>query len=153
MKAREFFDLAVNMRYVQKHYCKETDRYFKKKWLEACKAYEKLMDDEIRRVKSILRKKAEEYYVLEEIEDTIKKVGEKWFQEHIMESLTFYFADGPIRDIRDYICQNGFYNDRESPTFVINDMGDDDCDDMLEFIIASSTDNKIHLTFFQRLKG
>ena len=45
MKSKEFFDLAVKMRYVQKHYYLSTDKETRKAWRRACKAYEKKMDD------------------------------------------------------------------------------------------------------------
>ncbi|WP_262898531.1 hypothetical protein [Segatella copri] len=41
MKSKEFFDLAVKMRYVQKHYYLSTDKETRKAWRRACKAYEK----------------------------------------------------------------------------------------------------------------
>jgi hypothetical protein len=53
MKSKEFFDLAVKMRYVQKHYYLSTDKETRKAWRRACKAYEKKMDDEIDRVTAI----------------------------------------------------------------------------------------------------
>lgn len=58
MKSKEFFDLAVKMRYVQKHYYLSTDKETRKAWRRACKAYEKKMDDEIDRVTAIIREKS-----------------------------------------------------------------------------------------------
>ena len=87
------------------------------------------MDDEIDRVTAIIREKATQFYVLEDVDGTIKRVGEEWFYEHIIESLTSYFLE------------------------VINDMGDLSEDDMLEFYIIASSDGKVHLIYDQRLKG
>ena len=93
MKSKEFFDLAVKMRYVQKHYYLSTD---------------KKMDDEIDRVTAIIREKATQFYVLEDVDETIKRVGEEWFYEHIIESLTSYFLEVQDRGIEDSTFENGF---------------------------------------------
>ena len=83
MKSKEFFDLAVKMRYVQKHY-----------YLD--------------RVTAIIREKATQFYVLEDVDETIKRVGEEWFYEHIIESLTSYFLEVQDRGIEDSTFENGF---------------------------------------------
>lgn len=153
MKSKEFFDLAVKMRYVQKHYYLSTDKETRKAWRRSCKAYEKKMDDEIDRVTAIIREKATQFYVLEDVDETIKRVGEEWFYEHIIESLTSYFLEVQGRGIEDSTFENGFDYCHASPTFVINDMGDLSEDDMLEFNIIASSDGKVHLIYEQRLKG
>lgn len=153
MKPKEFFDLAVKMRYVQKHYYLDTDKETRKAWRRACKVYEKEMDDEIDRVNNIVREKASQFYVLEDVDGTIKRVGEEWFYEHIIESLTSYFWKVQGGSIEDNTYENGFDYGHVSPTLVINDEGDLSEDDMLEFNIIDSSDGKVHLIYENRLKG
>lgn len=145
MKSKEFFYLAVKMRYVQKHYYLSTDKETRKAWRRTCK--------EIDRVTDIIREKATQFYVLEDVDETIKRVGEEWFYEHIIDSLTSYFLEVQGRGIEDSTFENGFDYCHASPTFVINDMGDLSEDDMLEFNIIDSSDGKVHLIYENRLKG
>lgn len=57
MKPKEFYDLAVKMRYAQKSFFAAKDKTEKQSWLRASRAYEKAMDDEIDRVNGILNEK------------------------------------------------------------------------------------------------
>lgn len=57
MKSKEFYDLAVKMRYAQRHYFESRDKYDKKYWLSVSKSYERQMDAEIERVNGIINKK------------------------------------------------------------------------------------------------
>lgn len=160
MKPKEFYDLAVKMRYVQRKYFAAKDKSEKQMWLRARKSYEKQMDDEIDRVTGIVREKASEFYVLKDVDGIRNRVGDEFFELHIEYSLNEFFMDGKFdinneQDYLEYVCPKGFYGNEPSPTLVINDLGDLDDDDMLEFKInlGITTGKKIYLEYLTRLKG
>ena len=160
MTPKEFYDLAVKMRYVQKKFFAAKDKEEKQVWLRASRAYERQMDDEIDRVNGIIKRQASEYYELEDSEGTRNRVGDEFFELHIEYSLIEFFMDGKF-DIdnpqhrQDHVHANGFFGNEPSPTLVINDLGDRDGDDMLEFKInlGITTGRKLHLEYLARLKG
>ena len=156
MRPKEFYDLAVKLRYAQKRYFSATDKTEKQAWLRASMAYEKQMDDEIDRVNGIVKVQASEYYELENAEGTRNHVGDEFFELHIEHSLTEFFMNGKFDPMNSpNIYPYGFGNDQHQPTLVINDLGDRDADDMLEFKInlGVTTGKKIHLEYLCQRKN
>lgn len=130
------------MRALQREYFKTRD----KQVLQQSKVIEKMIDEEITRVNALVVMKAQMSYELMNINETMLKVGKKWYYEHIKASLDYFFFD------KQHIGEECFCGDCPYPTLVINDIGDMDEDYMLEFRILGDV-GKYRLVFLQRLKG
>ena len=88
-----------------------------------------------------------------EIVNTDRQMNEEWLNNHVIASLDFFFCDAEFRqDIEEHFHDNGFYENYNFPTLVINDIGDYSDDDMLEFKYEY-INHKYYLTFLERLKG
>lgn len=148
MDRKTFFHKVSQMRAVQREFFKTRSSAA----LATSKLLEKQIDDEIKRAKAVMAAKAKLFYELVDI-DT--QLSQEWQNDHIRASLDFFFCDAQFlsqADLNRHFYDRGYSNSYDFPTLVINDMGDNSDDDMLEFKYEY-INHKYHVSFLNRLKG
>ena len=148
MDKKTFFHKVSQMRAAQCEYFKTRSSAA----LASSKLLERQIDEEIKRVKAIMAAKAKLFYELVNIDP---QTSQEWLNDHIRASLDNFFSDAEFQHqsmLDRHFHKNGFFNNYDFPTLVINDMGDKSDDDMLEFKYEY-INHKYYVTFLNRLKG
>lgn len=149
MGNKYFYNRVKQMRLLYRKYLKTRDKYY----LSLSNKIGNDIDEEIIRIDALVSMKSSMLYELMNINESQTKFGKEWYFEHIKESLDYFFCDRKdCKNLEEWIYPNGFDYQQDYPTLVINDMGDTDEDDMLEFRIIDNKD-KCRLIFLNRLKG
>ena len=90
-----------------------------------------------------------------ELVNTDTQTSQEWLNDHIRASLDYFFCDADTQhqsELSEHFYDNGFFNNYDFPTLVINDMGDTSDDDMLEFKYEY-IGHKYYVEYLNRLKG
>jgi hypothetical protein len=148
MDKKTFFHKVSQMRAAQREYFKTRSSAA----LASSKLLERQIDEEIKRAKAIMAAKARLSYELVNIDP---QTSQEWLNDHIRASLDYFFCDAPTKDqmeLDGHLSDHGFCESYDSPTLIINDMGDISDDDMLEFKYEY-INHKYYVSFLNRLKG
>ena len=148
MDKKTFFHKVSLMRASQREYFKTRSSAA----LASSKLLERQIDEEIKRAKAIMTAKAKLFYELVNIDP---QASQEWLNDHIRASLDYFFCDAHIQhqnELNSHFYDHGFSGTYDFPTLVINDMGDNSDDDMLEFKYQY-INHKYHVSFLYRLKG
>lgn len=148
MDKKTFFHKVSQMRAAQREYFKTRSSAA----LASSKLLERQIDEEIKRAKAVMTAKAKLFY---ELVNTDTQTSQEWLNDHIRASLDYFFCDADTQhqsELSEHFYDNGFFNNYDFPTLVINDMGDTSDDDMLEFKYEY-IGHKYYVEYLNRLKG
>lgn len=147
MDKKTFFHKVSQMRTAQREYFKTRSSAA----LASSKLLERQIDEEIKRAKAVMAAKAKLFYELVKIDPQINQE----YLNDISASLDYFFCDADTQhqsELSRHFYNNGFFNNYDFPTLVINDMGDTSDDDMLEFKYEY-IGHKYYVEYLNRLKG
>ena len=148
MDSKTFFHKVSQMRAAQREYFTTRSSAA----LASSKLLERQIDEEIKRANAVMAAKAKLFYELVNIDP---QTNQEWLNDHIRASLDFFFCDAQFlsqADLNKHFYDKGYSNSYDFPTLVINDMGDNTDDDMLEFKYEY-INHKYYVSFLNRLKG